>query len=366
MKLNTLILSLLIALVLPLTVIAQGIEFPELDKSPMDAAHYPTRSAYANYLDADDPDRTAMIKVHYGRPYKKGRTIFGDLQKWGEDWRLGANESTEVQFYEAVEIGGMTVPRGIYTMFAELQADHWIIKLSKERFTAGSENRDTKQDILATKVMTTTTKEVREQFTIGFQKVDEGNVNMIFEWDQTRATLPINLNAASMASEDASPMDLAQYPNRSRYQNYLKPEEKEANQPKIRVVYSRPQMKGRKIFGELLPPGEMWRVGANQTTLLSFYEDVTIGGKDIKKGNYGLFAKVHADHWELIIHKNTQSWGSANHDEKDNIVTVKAKTAATPKTLEALSITFEEKGGNQVDMIIGWENTMARLPVMFK
>jgi len=366
MKLNSTIIALLIAFVVPFTLSAQEIEFPELDKSPLDAAHYPARSAFANYLDADDPDRTSKIKVQYGRPYKKGRKIFGELEKWGEDWRLGANEATEVQFYDAVEIGGTTVPRGIYTMFAELQPDHWIIKLSKQRFIAGAENRDTKQDILATKIMTTTTKDVREQFTIGFQKVNDGLVNMLFEWDQTRASLPINLNAASMAGEDASPMDLAMYPNRARYQNYLKPEEKADNQPKIKVVYSRPQMKGRKIFGELLPYGEMWRVGANQTTLISFYDDVTIGGKELRRGTYGLFAKVHEDHWELIVHKNTQSWGHANHDEEDNLVTVKAMTAKTPTTLEALSITFDKKGGNQVDMVIGWENTMARLPVMVK
>lgn len=366
MKLNFTIITLVVTLAIPFLGMSQDIEFPDLDKSPMDAAHYPARSAFANYLDADDPDRTAKIKVQYSRPYKKGRNIFGELQKWGEEWRVGANEATEVTFYNAVEIGGVTVPRGTYTLFAELQPDHWIIKLSEQRFIAGTANRDTEQDILATKVMTSATPEVREQFTIGFQKVDEGMVNMLLEWDQTRATLPINLNAPSMAGEDKSPMDLAQYPSRSRFQNFLKPEEVDANQPKIRVVYSRPQMNGRTIFGELLKYGEMWRVGANQTTLVSFYEDVNIGGTDIKKGTYGLFAKVHEDNWELIVHKNTQSWGHPNHDEKDNIVTVTAKTEATPKTLEALSVTFDEKGGNQVDIVIGWENTMARLPVMIK
>jgi len=366
MKLTTPIITLLLALVLPFTLGAQDLEFPSLDKSPLDAAHYPARSAYVNYLDADDPDRTPKIKVQYSRPYKKGRTIFGELQKWGEEWRLGANEATEIYFYDAVEIGGVTVPKGYYTMFAELHPDHWVVKLSKERSIAGTNNRDTSQDVVAVKAMTTGTKKVREQFTIGFQEVNEGLVNMLFEWDKTRATLPINLYAATMAGEDASPMDIAQYPSRSRFQNSLKPEEKEANQPKIKVVYSRPQMKERTIFGGLIKYGDMWRVGANQTTLISFYEDVTIGGKELRKGTYGLFAKVHEDNWEFIVHKNTQSWGSANHKEEDNLVTVKAMTAATPKTLEALSITYDKKGDNQVDVVIGWENTMARLPVVFK
>ena len=345
---------------------AQDIEFPGLDKSPMDAAHYPRSSAFANYLDADDPDRNPKIKVLYSRPYKKGRKVFGELQKFGEEWRLGANEGTEVIFYQNVEVGGVTIPRGIYVMFADLHADHWIVKFSSQRHTAGTANRDKSKDVAHVKVMTSETKDVREQFTIGFQKVDEGNVNMIFEWDMTKAVLPINLNAPSMDGEDASPMDLAQYPSRSRFQNFLKPEEVDANQPKIRVVYSRPQMKGRKIFGDLVEFGKVWRLGANQTTTISFFEDVTIGGKDLRAGTYGVFAKVNESEWEFIIHKNTNSWGNANHDEADNLVSIKAPTAKTGKTVEALSVTFDEKGDNQVDVIFGWENTMARLPVMMK
>ena len=356
------ILSILFVL-FATVVMAQDIEFPELDKSPMDAAHYPRSSAFANYLDADDPDRNPKIKVLYSRPYKKGRKVFGELQKFGEEWRVGANEGTELIFYQNVEIGGVTINRGIYGIFAELHEDHWIVKISSQRHTAGTANRDKSKDVAHVKVMTSQTKDVREQFTIGFQKVDEGNVNMIMEWDQTRAVLPINLNPADMAGEDASPMDLAQYPARSRFQNFLKPEEVEANQPQIRVVYSRPQMKGRTIFGDLLEYGKMWRVGANQTTTISFFNDVEINGTKVNAGTYGLFANVNENDWEFIIHKNVQSWGNANHDEKDNVMTLKAATAKTPKTLEALSVTFEEKSDSQVDIIIGWENTMARIPV---
>ncbi|MDG2449440.1 MAG: DUF2911 domain-containing protein [Saprospiraceae bacterium] len=358
-------LSLLFIL-FTISLVAQEIEFPVLDKSPMDAAHYPRSSAFANYLDADDPNKAQKIKVLYSKPYKNERTVFGELQKFGEEWRLGANEGTEITFYQNVEIGGTTINRGTYGMFADLYADHWVVKFSSQRHTAGTANRDKSKDVAHVVVMTSTTKDVREQFTIGFQKVDEGNVNMIMEWDRTKVVLPINLNAPSMDGEDASPMDLAAYPSRSRFQNFLKPEEVEANQPQIRVLYSRPQMKGRKIFGELLKYGEMWRVGANQTTTITFFNDVTIGGKDLKAGTYGLFAKVNEKDWEFIIHKNTQSWGNANHDEADNIVSVKAMTAKTSKSLEALSITFDKKSDKQVDIVIGWEDTMASLPVTMK
>jgi hypothetical protein len=347
---------------------AKELKFSEMDKSPMDAAHYPRRAAFQNYLDDNDPDRGLKIKVLYCRPMKKGRAVFGTLEPWGKDWRLGANEATEVTFYQAVEIGGTHLEAGTYTMFAQIYPSNWVLKLSSERFIAGVSNRDITKDVVAVNIPTTQVPNVREEFTIGFQKVDEGNVNMVFEWDQTRAMLPINLNAVSLANgSDTSPMDLVQYPNSSRFRNMQKPEDLDKAVAKVRVVYSRPQMKGRKIFGEMLKYGDMWRVGANETTEITFFQDVTINGTKVKKGKYGLFAKlISADEWEFIIHTNLPSWGNTNHDEKTNVVTMVAKTAKTPKTLEALSMLLVENGTNQVDLVVGWENTMAKLPIMLK
>ncbi len=363
MKLNTLLFMLTFLACAGFTVNGQDVKFPSLDKSPLDAAHYPSRSAFANYLDADDPDRNQKIKVVYSRPNKNDRVVFGELLKYGELWRLGANEGTEVMFFVPVEIGGKTIQSGTYTMNAELHEDHWVLNISTERFIAGTSNLDASKIIASAKIPTSQIDDVREAFTIGFQKVDEGNVNMIFEWDRTRAVLPINLNAPTMAGDDKSPMDLAAYPASSRFRNLAKPEDFDNSAPKVRVVYSRPQMNGRKVFGELLKYGEMWRVGANQTTEVTFFTDVMIGDTKINSGRYGLFAKVHEDNWEFIIHKNVQSWGPPNHNDEDNIVTVKAPIAKTPSTLEALSITYEEVGDNMVNLVVGWEDTMARLPI---
>ena len=156
------------------------LKFPELDKSPMDAAHYPRESAFTNYLDEDDPKRSPIIKVLYSRPYKKGRKVFGELQKFGEEWRLGANECNEITFFNDVEIDGNLVPRGTYSMFADLYEDHWMIKFSKELFIAGTKDRDKSQDLFATKAMTGKTASEVEQFTIGFQKIDDGMVHLIY------------------------------------------------------------------------------------------------------------------------------------------------------------------------------------------
>lgn len=345
---------------------AQELQFPGLDASPMDAAHYPASAAFRNYLSEDDPNRDLKIKVLYCRPNKKERAIFGSLVPYGQDWRLGANEATEVTFYQGVQIGDVAIPAGTYTLFAQVYPDYWIVKVSTERFIAGTNNRDVTQDIAAVMVPTTSVPKVREAFTIGFQKVDENNVNMVFEWDQTRAVLPIGLNPVNLAGSDASPMDLVQYPVASRFRNLQAPEDLDKAVAKVRVVYSRPQMKGRKIFGELLKYGEMWRVGANETTEVTFFQDVMIGGKEVKAGKYGLFANVKQNEWEFIIHQNIPSWGNPNHDDSTNVVTVTAKTEKTPQTVEALSILLVEKSANQVDLVVGWENTMARLPITLK
>ena len=344
---------------------AQDSKFPSLDKSPMDAVHYPRSSAFNNYMDEDEKlDR--KIKVLYCRPVVKGRKIFGELVPYGKEWRLGANEATEVTFFDAVEIGGTFVNRGNYTMFADVNEKEWTIKFSTQRHLGGNKDRDMSKDVASMTIPVKTVGESRESFTIGFQKINDGLVHMIFAWDKVEAALPINLNPASLAGKDASPMDLVQYPNKSRYRNSLKPEELDAAVAKVRVVYSRPQLKGRKVFGEMLKYGEMWRVGANETTEITFFEDVTIDGKKVKKGKYGLFAKVNADSWEFILHTNLPSWGSENHDPKTNVLTFTAKTEKTPSKVEALSILLVENGANKIDLVVGWENTMARLPIMLK
>lgn len=365
MRLHT-ILFFCIAFLGGLTLNAQEIKFGDLDKSPMDAAHYPRRAAFRNYLGEDDPDLRQQIKVLYSRPNKNDRDIFGNLEPFGQDWRLGANEATEVTFFQSVEIGNTTIPAGTYTLFAQLYPGQWIVKISKERFIGGSANRDVAMDLVAVPIKTMTTGNAREEFTIGFQKVDDNNVNMVFAWDKTRAVLPIGLNPASMAGPDASPMDLVQYPDMSRLRNFVEEKDLAANEPQVRVVYSRPQMKGRKIFGEMLPnDGTMWRLGANETTLVTLFNDAKVGNTDVKAGTYGLFARVNADNWEYVLHKSTQSWGDANFDEKDIVATYTAKTEKTPATLEALSATMVEVDG-AVHLIFGWENTMARLPITMK
>lgn len=348
-----------LALMSVYTLNAQELEFTGMDASPMDAAHYPGRAAFTNYLDDAPP---LQIKVLYCRPQKKDRVIFGGLVPYGKLWRLGANEATEVSFYQPVEIGGKFINAGTYTMFAKVHPNHWDITISSERFVAGTSNLDVTKHIASASIPVTNLAESREAFTIGFQRVNDEKCNMIFEWDRTRASLPISFNPVSLSNMDASPMDLAQYPSNSRFSNFVE----EAEAAKVRVVYSRPQKKDRVIFGELVKYGESWRIGANETTEITFFEDVKVGGKEVKAGTYGIMANVEKDKWEFVLHNNIPSWGVYNHKEDKNVAKVSAPVSANPTAVEALTIIFDKKDDKNVHMVVAWDKTLVRMPIEFK
>jgi len=367
MTIKNVLLSWMVIMTACLSLQAQDLELPPMDPSPMDAAHYPPEAAYRNYLEGEAKNTPELIKVLYSRPQKKEREIFGGLVPYGQLWRLGANEGTEITFYAPVEINHTYVEPGAYTLNAEVYPDKWILKLSTERFIAGSANLDPSQVVLAASVPTISLHNSREAFTIGFQKVDDNNCNLVFEWDKTRTVLPINLSPANLPPLDVSPMDLAQYPSMSRFTNFLESEEeKEANQAKVRVVYSRPQKKGREIFGELVKYDALWRLGANETTEITFFQDVMIGDKEVKAGAYGLIAMIKEDKWEFIVHKGIPSWGEFGHDEKNNLASVSVPVEKTSSEVEALSMAFEEKDDNTVHLVVAWDNTMARMPIKMK
>lgn len=130
------------------------------------------------------------MKITYGRPHKRGRKIFGDLQPYGEIWRTGANEATEVTVTGPIKMGGQLLNPGTYTLFTIPYADHWTIILNSELGQWGAYNYNEKFDVMRFDVPVSKTKEVYEPFTIEFeQKAQSAELLMI--WDQTKVTIPI-------------------------------------------------------------------------------------------------------------------------------------------------------------------------------
>lgn len=340
-------------------------KWPPIDKSPMDAATYPRNAAWRNYMTDAEREIQPTARVVYSRPQMNERKIFGELVPFGKEWRLGANESTTMTFYQDVDVAGTTVNRGTYSIFVTPQADKWEITFSAQTGIWGGENRDETKDILTVTVPTEKTTTTREALSMTFQEIDDLHFNYIIEWENTRAKILIGKNPIRISDLDVSPMDRSVYPDKASYVNYLKGEEANLT-PKIIVQYSRPYKKGRKVFGNLLNVGDTWRIGANESTELTLYQDVTIKGTEVKMGEYVLYADLKEGSWDIIFSKDLPAWGAANRDESKDAHRINIPLSSEEEDLENLSIIFEEKSPKLVHMVIGWETTRAELPIEFK
>src|SRR5438309_10465439 len=126
----------------------------------------------------------------------------------------------------------------------------------------------------------------------------------------------------------------------------------------IKVDYSSPRAKGRKIFGGLVPYGEVWRTGANEATTLVTDTDLTVGGKDVPAGSYTLFTVPDQDKWVLVISKKTGEWGTPYPGEGDDLARVDMIVAQLPSPVENFTISYDQTGGN-CTMNLDWEKTRA-------
>jgi Protein of unknown function (DUF2911) len=131
----------------------------------------------------------------------------------------------------------------------------------------------------------------------------------------------------------------------------------------IELSYSRPAIKGRKVYGDLVPFGNVWRTGANSATTLTFSDDVTIGGKDIKAGKYGLLSIPGATEWTLIITKDVNVNQPSLYKQENDVVRVMAKPMQIPMSIENFTIQFANVTNSSCDLQLMWENTVVVLPV---
>ena len=134
---------------------------------------------------------------------------------------------------------------------------------------------------------------------------------------------------------------------------------------KVDVEYSRPSAKGRKIFGELVPFGEMWRTGANASTKVTFGDDVKIGGTTVPKGTYALYVTPNMKDWSVIFYKNTSFWGVPGKDFNEADVAAKVNVPVTTlaENVESFTINVDNLRNSSFDLVIEWEKTRVSVPV---
>lgn len=150
---------------------------------------------------------------------------------------------------------------------------------------------------------------------------------------------------------DKSPADIASYPG--------------PRDPAIQVVYSRPMLKGREMLGKKIAYGKVWRTGANEATMITFFQDVKWGETEVAAGTYALFSIPGEDTWQVMLNKDAHQWGAYNRENDQNVATVEVPAEKSDATIEAMAIAFKEVG-DKVHLAIGWENTIVQVPIEVK
>ena len=147
---------------------------------------------------------------------------------------------------------------------------------------------------------------------------------------------------------DKSPMDAAAFPSSYKISDKV-----------VKVTYGRPQLKGRAL-SKLAPVDKVWRTGANEAAEITFYKDVTFGGKAVKAGTYTLFTipKTEGD-WTVILSTAKNVWGSYYYKENEDVVRVSGTVSTSEKSIEAFSMMFAD----DMTLKMGWENTVVSVSI---
>lgn len=140
--------------------------------------------------------------------------------------------------------------------------------------------------------------------------------------------------------------------------------EQQVGLTKVTIKYSRPGMKGRTIFGDLVPFGETWRTGANANTTISFDTKVSIAGQELEKGTYAIYTVPKKDAWDVIFYKDSNNWGvPQNWDDSKVALKATAKVEEMPVDVETFTIMIGNIKNDSAVLSFVWENTAASLKV---
>ncbi|WP_395809460.1 DUF2911 domain-containing protein [Daejeonella sp.] len=126
---------------------------------------------------------------------------------------------------------------------------------------------------------------------------------------------------------------------------------------KVTVSYSRPNIKGRSLEKDLIPFGEVWRTGANDATVITFTDAVTLEGNTVLPGEYALFTIPGKDEWTIILNKETKQWGSYQYKQAADVLRFKVKPIKLTERLETFNINFSDVMPSSANLDLSWENT---------
>ncbi|WP_266362533.1 DUF2911 domain-containing protein [Tellurirhabdus rosea] len=130
----------------------------------------------------------------------------------------------------------------------------------------------------------------------------------------------------------------------------------------VKVEYSQPSKRGRDIFGELVPYGQVWRTGANEATTIEFDQNVIVAGQPLDEGKYSLWTIPGEENWIVIFNRETGQWGT-NYDQTEDVLRVPVVSRKRSSVAEQFFISFSPREGG-TDMLLTWDETEAVVPIL--
>ncbi|OIQ30480.1 MAG: dihydrolipoamide dehydrogenase [Bacteroidetes bacterium MedPE-SWsnd-G2] len=131
----------------------------------------------------------------------------------------------------------------------------------------------------------------------------------------------------------------------------------------VTIEYSRPAVRGRKIFGDLVPYGKMWRTGANANTKVTFSDDVKIGDSNVKAGTYAIFTIPNEKSWDILVYADASNWGTPEKwDDSKVVAKVGAEVYAMPMSVESFTVSVDDISNNSAVIGMIWENVYVGMP----
>jgi len=278
---------------------------------------------------------TNTISVKYGRPSMRGRTIMGDLVPWNKVWRTGANEATHLATNFDMLIGGVPLPRGKYTFWTLPSPLGWKMIINKQTGQWGTKY-DESQDFARFDPVIAQTSAPVETLTIALSATGPTSGMLTLTWERTSLSTTFQKNDKI---RPISPLDSAVV---------------NIGGNSIKVKHSKPFMRGRKIWGGVVPMDSVWRTGANSATVFSTEKNLCFGKKCIPQGSYTLYSAPGEGSLVLIVSKKGP--GRAEYDKSQDLLRIDMVREKATGTIDPFKIWFEQTGTASGRLKLGWDD----------
>jgi hypothetical protein len=276
---------------------------------------------------------TNNVSVNYGRPSMRGRKIMGGLVPWNAVWRTGANEATHFKTNFDMTLGGVPVPRGTYTLWTLPSPAGWKIILNKQTGQWGTKY-DERLDYARFDAHVEQLPAPIETLTVALEATGRTSGVIKLMWENTLVSAPFEKNNHI---RPVSPLDSTMWT---------------ADGKTVKVRFSKPYQRGRRIWGVVVPFDTVWRTGANAATVLQTESDLTMGGVPVPKGVYTVYSVPSEKSFTLIVSEKPP--GAAEYDRTKDVARIHMKMATVKRDIDPFAIWFEPEGSDAATLKLGW------------